>query len=125
MPVGLVRGTCAVGCYEVAGTNLNLDALTHAEGWACVVAQTGWTHASVLKRLDWARDVLDLRANERVLSCVVLEGEAVLELLLPLIHGATLVLASTDELGNPDRLEPLALRADCRTLKMPPRLAAA
>ncbi len=118
------RGMRSVGCYEASGTDDNLGTRTQSEGWACVASQAGWTHAAVAKRLDWARDVLALRAEERVLSSVSLHGEAVLELLLPLINGATLVLASAHELRNPERLARLEQRADCRTLRMPPLLAA-
>ena len=113
-----------IGVHEASGTDQNLPSRTDAEGWACVAGHFGWTHADVLKRLDWAREVLNLRAQERVLSCVPLQGEAVLELLLPLLNGATLVLASDWELRNPAELDKLAKRADCRTLKMPRRLAA-
>jgi syringomycin synthetase protein SyrE len=118
------RGMQTVGVYEASGSDENLPVRTHAEGWACVADHFGWTHTDVAKRLDWARDVLGLVAGERVLSSVPLEGEAVLELLLPLLSGATLVLASEWELHDPRTMEELAKRADCRTLKMPRRLAA-
>ena len=118
------RGMRIVGVHEGAGTDEDLAPLTHAEGRACVAGPFEWTHSDVAQRLDWARDVLGLHARERVLSCVPLEGEAVVELLLPLLYGATLVLASEWEMHSPSELDRLAKRADCRTLKMPRRLAA-
>jgi non-ribosomal peptide synthetase component F len=118
------QGLRAVGIYEASGTDQNPGVPVLAKNWACVAGHYGWTHESALQRLDWASEVLNLREMERVLSCVSLEGEAVLELFLPLITGATLVLATTQELENSERLDWLALNADCRTLRMPRRLAA-
>jgi amino acid adenylation domain-containing protein len=128
-------GAALVLC-EDAGTVTkdNISAPSHypgdPEGLAYVLYTSGSTgqpkaveirHRSVVNVLAAMQRELDLRVDDRLLAVTTLSFDiAALELFLPLVTGARLIVASRADAGDPARLIPLIGRSGCTVMQATP-----
>ncbi len=82
----------------------------------------GVEHRSLANLLASFQSAIELGSTDRFLAVTTLSFDiAILELLLPLVRGATLVIATTDEAREPDRLRSLIERTDATAMQATPQ----
>jgi amino acid adenylation domain-containing protein len=82
----------------------------------------GVQHGNVANLLGWARRALGLGAGDRLVAVTTLSFDiALLELLLPPLCGADLVIATADEARQPDRLRSLIEQAGVTAMQATPQ----
>jgi amino acid adenylation domain-containing protein len=82
----------------------------------------GVQHGNVANLLGWARRALGLGAGDRLVAVTTLSFDiALLELLLPPLCGAELVIATADEARQPDRLRSLIEQAGVTAMQATPQ----
>jgi amino acid adenylation domain-containing protein len=82
----------------------------------------GVQHGNVANLLGWARRALGLGAGDRLVAVTTLSFDiALLELLLPPLCGADLVIATADQARQPDRLRSLIEQAGATAMQATPQ----
>lgn len=109
--------------YAASGADQNVDQRTQADRWSCMIAGKVRSHEAVLKILDEARAELGFKAGDGMFSAMDLAGQAAMDLLLPLITGGRLVVASPQEMKDAGLLDAAIQGADCKFVRLPKALA--
>jgi amino acid adenylation domain-containing protein len=82
----------------------------------------GVQHGNVANLLGWARRALGLGAGDRLVAVTTLSFDiALLELLLPPLCGADLVIATADQARQPDRLRSLIEQVGATAMQATPQ----
>ncbi|WP_136024723.1 non-ribosomal peptide synthetase [Microbacterium sp. K27] len=118
------------GVYAAAGVVRGAPAPAESAAYVIYTSgSTGRPKGVVVSRsaldafLSHERSVLALTAADRLLAVTTVSFDiAALELFVPLISGAAVVIASREEVRDPDRLAALARREACTVLQATPSL---
>jgi len=105
--------------YAVSGDDRNLNHPIQSDRWSCVVAGKARSHEAVLRMLDEAAQEQNFRGGQGIFSAAPLAGHAAIDIFLPLITGGRLVLASSQEMRDAQRLELAIHAANCKFVRLP------
>src|SRR5690606_20315719 len=94
-------GVRVISGYVASGIPTNPKHRAQADHWACEISGKMRTHEAVLKILDATAEEYGFRAGDGMFTAMDLSGNAGMELLLPLMHGGRLVLASEEAIQDP------------------------
>ncbi|MFM8858599.1 MAG: non-ribosomal peptide synthetase, partial [Methylocystis sp.] len=107
-------------------TPQNLAYVIYTSGTTGKPKGAGNTHQAVVNRLVWMQDILNLSETDRVLQKTPFSFDvSVWEFLLPLFHGAGLVVALPGEHKNPVYIHQLIGKTKVTTLHFVPSMLAA
>jgi len=114
-----VKRLRTVRYYAASGADQNLDQRTQADRWSCMTAGKVRSHDAVLLLLDSAREEVGFQSGDGMFSAMDLSGQAAMDLLLPLITGGRLVLATPQEMKDAGLLDAAIQAADCKFVRLP------
>lgn len=115
----VARGVRLVSAFVASGLASNPRARTQPDRWACEVGGKIRSHEAVLRILDAMGREQEFGAGDGLFNGVDLDGPAVVEILLPLVAGGRLVLATHEEMRDPVRLENAIRAANCKVVRVP------
>jgi non-ribosomal peptide synthetase component F len=118
-------GLRVVRTQDAVGSSRNLGPTTLPDRWACLAAGKVYTHHTVLGMLEELRGQFDLHAGDGMYSAAPLSGFGAVELLLPLVTGGRLVIASTHELHDAEWLAQSIAESHCKVVRAAKQKAAA